>query len=149
MANIQFEQDNDQVKGWKGTAQDVPLTKDTLASEAIAYLDSVEFHSSTDKRIRKATGADDSQYLGICADSGGIASGKSGRIIKGVTVKKTMSGIGSQGDLVEATDNDTVAALELASGGYALAKNTFGRLVQDGTNAATVEIFVDPQILNN
>ena len=149
MANIQFDQLNDQVKGWKGTPQDVVLHKDTLASEALAYCDAVEFHSSTDKRIRKATGANDSQYIGIVADSGGIASGKSGRIIKGVTVNMTMVGTGNAGDNVEATSETTCTAIELTSGPYVLGINTFGRLVQAGTNAATVGVYVDPQILNN
>ena len=146
---LEFTQDNDQIKGWRGTEIEVPLPADAQASEDLAYLDAVEFHSSTDKRIRKATGADDSQYLGIVADSGGIDSGDIGRIIKGVEIPMTMSGTGSQGDLVEATNNTTVAALELASGPYALAKNTFGRLMQAGVNAATVLVLVEPQILNN
>jgi len=140
---------NDQVKGWQGMVLEVPLPDNTLASEDLDYLDAVEFHSVTDRRIRKATGANDSQYLGFVADSGGIESDKAGRIIKGVTYNMTMVGSGNQGDNVEATTETTCTVIELASGPYALAINTYGRLMQDATTGTTVKVLVDPQILNN
>lgn len=144
----QFDQDNDLVKGWKGTEVDVVLPADAVASEALAFLDSVEFHSATNKRFRKATGADTSRYLGIVADSGGIASGKTGRIIKGIIVSKTLVGSVSEGDLVEATSATTVTKLTIDSGGYVLAVNVFGRAMQDQTTGNTLLVEVNPLIRN-
>jgi hypothetical protein len=148
MSVPQFDQTNDQVKGWQGTEVDCVLPSDAVASEALALNDSVELHSSTNKRFRKATGASASRYLGIVADSGGIASGATGRIIKGIIVSKTASGSISQGDLVSAISATAVAKITVDMGGYALAVNAFGRAMQDQTNGNTLLVEVWPEIRN-
>jgi hypothetical protein len=142
----QFTDSNDQVKGWQGDAQDVVLPSDVTAAEDLAYLDSVEF-SSVDNKIRKATGADNSKYLGIVADSGGIRSGKTGRVIRGVTCKKTLSGSCSQGDLLEATDGSTVAKVTTDLGPYPGDINTFGMALEAQTTGNTLLVLVNPNIL--
>ncbi len=143
----QFSQSNDQTHGYGGTEREVCLPPDSVASEDLVCLDSVEFHSATDKRIRRATGAASSAYLGIVADEGGIDSGYTGRIIRGVTVKKTLVGSVSQGDPVEATTRSTVTALTMTLGPYVAAENIFGYAMQDGTTGQSIDVLVDPVIL--
>jgi len=142
----QFDQTNDQVLGYQGTAIEVSLPSDTVADTDLNYLDSVELDSTTGY-ITTATGADASKYLGIVADSGGIESGYSGRIIRGVRVKKELVGSCSIGDLLEATDETTVTALTTTLGSYLAPINSFGIALEDQTTGNMVDMLVDPKIL--
>jgi len=139
---------NDLNKYTQGTPVPVEVPNQYVLSEAVEYNDALEFSSVTDK-VRKATGAAGSRYLGVCLAGGGQSSGDRPTIGRSHVISMVIA-VGSAavnpGDKLRAATATTCAKVTQNYGPYTFDQNIFGEALEDGVAGATIKVRVDPVI---
>jgi hypothetical protein len=139
---------NDRNKYYDGDPQIVPLPDDVSATAALSFLDAVEW-STVDNKVRVATGADGSKYIGAVLNGGGVAAAVKPTLARGfvhpMTVAAGTATI-AQGERVKANSGTTCERVAPNAGLYTYPRNTYGIALEAGAAGVSIKIFVDPRI---
>jgi hypothetical protein len=138
---------NDRNKYYDGDPQIVPLPDDVTATAALSFLDAVEW-SAVDNKIRVATGADDSKYVGAVLNGGGVAAAAKPTLARNFVHQMTIAAATaaiSQGDRVKANTGSTCEKVSPNVGLYTYPRNTYGIAMEAGVAGASIKVFVEPK----